>query len=164
MHPKLLELENAIHAVLGPRGFQKQKLIWRRSFPSLIQIVGLEKRTTGPSYNLRYGLWLPKYFDSSRPTLSRLHVQWAFPEQLAKYVDDIQERRRVLEAFDLDSKIQSSERAAKLAEILVTVVLPVFDATVTVKKLRVALTDYSSPAYTVLIRFDSRALDTPRPK
>lgn len=145
MHPKVTIIEAAMHNVLKPLGFRKQKLVWRRKQTQLVQVVGLEKMTSGWNYNLRFGLSINALTDNPRLPLHRLHVHWTLPEKLGKRIRNHRDRISLLAAINPDSGVQDDVREACIGRLLSEFVLPAFDATDTLETLRSVLMNTDHP-------------------
>ena len=152
MHPKLAIVESTIHGILSPLGFKKQKLVWRRAVPDMLQMVGLDKKTYGyPDYNFHYGLFLSRYSEDPRPPVHEAHVQWSIAEKLPT-VDD---RSRLFPALRMNHDMPDESRVAAVRELIQAYVLPAFAATDTIDKLREVLKDYKNPFCTWLTSFET---------
>jgi len=142
LNPKVALLEQAVHSALHPIGFKKQKLVWRRYLPDMIQVVGLEKWSVSLAYNLIVGLNLLDLSNDQSPSINLLHVNWSYTELVGRRLsNDFIKRGEVLEALNLENEIPDQERVGRLAESLRLDVLPLMQFINNLKNLRESLTD-----------------------
>lgn len=150
-HPKLSILVNTIHATLKPRGFNKYKLVWKRFSEDLTQMVALDKESYGfPVYHFCYGICVEKYSRSTKSPQFDRNVEW----HLVTKLKTRPERERMIEGFDLDSTMTDTDRAALIEDILANHVIPTFEATDSIEKLRHVLNDLLHPRSTLFVNFE----------
>jgi hypothetical protein len=141
MHPQLIPIQAAVHAVLSPAGFKKHKTTWIRTFPDVRQVVTLDKESFSSTYRFAFGVNVRKIRDDLKPLFYRLHIRWnemeLFPEQ---------ERREWIQVSKLhEESISVEERTAKFAEVARAYVLPTLDLVDSIEKIKTFLGATKAP-------------------
>jgi hypothetical protein len=147
----LQAVDRATRSILGPLGFKKQKRRWCKSLDEMMRVIYFEKYTFSNAYYLRYGLSLMKFINNARTPCKPfdLHVQWE-EEGLPSGFN-----ARFRRALDFTAPLSDQERIAIVEVALRTHILPAFDATDTIDKLREVLRDKvpPSPYHTPFTKF-----------
>src|SRR5687767_14461557 len=120
---KLICLEEAIHTVLNPLGFKKQKSNWRRSTNEVLQQFSVVSQQLVASYNAEWGLNVLSFSEDPKPLPHRLHARWCHQAM----VKPRGRRLRVSEALDLQSELSDEERKHLVTELLRKDVIPCFE-------------------------------------
>lgn len=144
MTGELKLVDSTIHGILKPLGFKKKKLLWWRECGEIKQVVGLDKMTYGfPHYNFECGLIVEKFKFPHIPNVAfnGLNVAWNMPLRPTTQ----EERIWLRSAFEMDSSLTPSEREKAFKMLILDCVLPAFDATDTIEKLRAVLKDKGNP-------------------
>jgi hypothetical protein len=146
-NPILRAIGDHIHAILSPLGFKREKLIWRKSVPELIQVVGFDKSSYSNSYRLIYGLALSKD-EKAKPMLHDLSVSWPYNVYMSK-----ETWHNLRTALNLECSEAQEWRKKSIDESFHQFVLPTFDATSTIEHLKTILITPKHPYRTPYVKF-----------
>jgi len=138
---KLTRLEGAIHQVLSPLGFKKQKSNWRRSNEELLQQFSIVSQQLIASYSADWGLNVLSFSEDPKPLPHRLHVRWIGQETVKPHKRSL----LVSSALDFESDFSDEERAKVINQMLVSDVLPCFEAFQTKESVRQMMGDWNFP-------------------
>ena len=152
MTHELKLVDDMIQSILQPLGFKKRKLLWWRECGEITQVIGLDKMTYGfPHYNFCYGLVIDKFKFPHIPriAINGLNVDWNFAEKVLV----AENKSFFLEALKLDSPMPIEQRLEAIRALVTDYVLPTFEATNTIEKLRVVLNTLKHPYRTSMTTF-----------
>jgi hypothetical protein len=138
---KLIAIEQAVHAVLSPLGFKKQKSNWRRALREVLQQFSIVSDQLIASYQPMWGLNVIGFSEDPKPLPWRLHVQWS----TAGMTKPRRRRMQVLYALDLETELCDEERARIITKMLTKDVLPCFEAFQTKEAVRRMARDWKYP-------------------
>lgn len=128
-------------------GFKREKLIWRKSVPEIIQVVGLDKSSYSNAYRFIYGLALSKD-EKARPMLHDLSVSWPYNVYMSK-----ETWHNLRTALNLECSESQEWRKKSIDESFHQFVLPTFDATSTIEHLKAILITPKHPYRTPYVKF-----------
>ncbi|MGA2500393.1 MAG: DUF4304 domain-containing protein [Tepidisphaeraceae bacterium] len=155
---RLILVEQAVHGVLSPLGFKKQKTNWRRSRPETLQQFTIASQQLGARYRPEWGLNLVSRSENPRPVHHELHVQWVLEQFLCPFVveraDDwttgkvtgpLDEMLEMMHAFHLKREMPGAERQRLVVKLLTQYVVPCFDMYQTEESVRRMMGCYKAP-------------------
>jgi hypothetical protein len=147
---RLKLVEEAVHSVLSPIGFKKQKTNWRRSLPEVLQQFTIASMQTGTRYRPEWGLNLFAYSENPKPVHNELQVSWMLEDFICPFIVDrlvgpLDEVLAVKRAFDLAHEFSNEERTAIIETFLKKRVIPCFDMYQTQDSVRKMMGKYRAP-------------------
>jgi hypothetical protein len=137
----LFVVEQAVHAVLSPLGFKKQKLAWRRRLDEVLQQFTLFNMQLIDRYRPEWGLNLLNRSEDPRPPCWKLQVQWIFEH----HVKNLRERLIYFDVLDFKEAMPDARRAELMTALLTRHVLPCFEAIQTEDAVRRMMGNYKFP-------------------
>lgn len=140
MANELKLVDDTIQCLLKPLGFKKKKLLWWRERGEITQVVGLEKMTYGaPHYNFIYGLIIDRFKFQHIPNIAfnGLNIDW----NIGRAIGIMEEKKRLFSALRMDNPMPAIDRENAIKELVTKYVLPTFESTDTIDKLRTVLMD-----------------------
>jgi hypothetical protein len=135
-------VEGAVHDILRPLGFKKQKTSWRRDLPEVLQQFSLAKKPVGPSwYGPEWGLNLFAFSENPRPLPHQLHVSWLFEH----FVRPRKKMLAIAGALKLWTEVAEARRVQFVSDLLNNHVLPCFELYQTREAVRRMMGEYAAP-------------------
>ena len=132
MHPDVKMIQQAIHAVLSPLGFKKNRAVWIRVLPEVRQVVALDRGTWGSRCWFDFGVNVRKVNDDPKPRFYQLHLRWSDSQLMPE-----KERLAWIDIKDLDDPVMSpEERAEKFADVAHRYILPTLALVDSVKMIK----------------------------
>jgi len=147
---RLQLVEEAVHGVLSPLGFKKQKTNWRRSLPEVLQQFTIASAQLGARYRPEWGLNLVSRSENPRPVHHELHVRWVLEQFLCPFVVDrvvgpLDEMLEMMHAFHLKREMPGAERQRLVVKLLTKHVVPCFEMYQTEQSVREMMGNYKAP-------------------
>jgi hypothetical protein len=138
---RLTVLERALHEVLSPLGFKKQKSNWRRTAKETLQQFSIVSLQLDNDYCPAWGLNLLNRSENPKPLPWKLQAKWS----VFGAVKNLKERLRYLACFSFDADIPDAQRAKLSVTLLRKYVLPCFELYTTEEAVKRMMGDRSQP-------------------
>jgi hypothetical protein len=136
----LIKIEEAVHGVLSPLGFKKQKSNWRRRLAEVLQQFTIDSVQIRGKHRPEWGLNLLNRSENPAPIHYRLDVRW-----IAEMIIPHRRMLRIFDALDTETEMPHEQREKALAELLGKYVLPCFEMYQTEASVRAMMGNYKAP-------------------
>ena len=136
-----LVAEKAVHDILKPLGFKKQKMNWRRRLDEIHQQFSIVSVDRDDEFQPAWGLNIISLCEDPRPVPWRLQVRW----YLARSIENVEWREQVYHSFEYQRKIDPEARIQVIQKFLNESVVPCFDKFQTKESVKTMMGTYKYP-------------------